>query len=95
MLAPYFRCSLIGDCFKFPCKFPGKLVPDYPQTSKRTGRLLCLLYCTKTHFFCFCLVPYIPSVPYREDHPYFPHLGYAPYIPYIPSVPYYPYGYRQ
>jgi hypothetical protein len=43
MLAPYFRCSLIGDCFKFPCKFPGKLVPDYPQTSKRTGRLLCLL----------------------------------------------------
>jgi hypothetical protein len=53
MLAPYFRCSLIGDCFKFPCKFPGKLVPDYLQTSERTGRLLCLLYCTETHFFYF------------------------------------------
>ena len=47
MLAPYFRCSLIGDCFKFPCKFPGKLVPDYSQTSKRTGRLLCLLLAYK------------------------------------------------
>jgi hypothetical protein len=51
MLAPYFRCSLIGDCFKFPCKFPGKLVPDYSQTSKRTGRLLCLLLAYNQIFY--------------------------------------------
>ena len=33
MLAPYFRCSLIGNGVSSPFKFPGRLVRYYSQTS--------------------------------------------------------------
>jgi hypothetical protein len=45
MLAPYFRCSLIGDCFKFPCKFPGRLVPSLSANLFR-GKGGCLVCCS-------------------------------------------------